>query len=86
MSSLTQNNTYTVALEWLFNSSKFLAEGTGLEVNYLTVHKHTHEQNKTHLIIITPLRFNSPNLGVAMLRLISSLKLGIRCLLNTRMN
>ncbi|CAH3031819.1 unnamed protein product, partial [Porites evermanni] len=26
MSSLTQNNTYTVALEWLFNSSKFLAE------------------------------------------------------------
>ena len=56
MSSLTQNNTYTVALEWyqkdawLFNRSNFSAEGTGLEVNYLTIQKHTHEQNKTHLI------------------------------------
>ena len=56
MSSLTQNKTYTMALEWyqkdvwLFNRSNFSAEGTGLEVNYLTVQKHTHEQNKTHLI------------------------------------
>lgn len=56
MSSLTQNKTYTVALEWyqkdawLFNRSNFSAEGTGLEVNYLTFQKHTHEQNKTHLI------------------------------------
>ena len=49
MSSLTQNKTYTVALEWyqkdawLFNRSNFSAEGTGLEVNYLTIQKHTHE-------------------------------------------
>ena len=56
MSSLTQNNTYTVALEWyqkdawLFNRSNFLAEGLGLQVDYLSVQKHTHEQNKTHLI------------------------------------
>ena len=56
MSSLTQNKTYTVALEWyqkdawLLNRSNFSAEGTGLEVNYLTVQKHTHDQNKTHLI------------------------------------
>ena len=56
MSSLTQNKTYTVALEWyqkdawLFNRSNFSAEGTCLEVNYLTVQKYTHEQNKTHLI------------------------------------
>ena len=56
MSSLTQNKTYTLALEWyqkdawLFNRSNFSAEGTGLEVNYLTIQKHTHEQNKTHLI------------------------------------
>ena len=56
ISSLTQNKTYTMALEWyqkdawLFNRSNFSAEGTGLEVNYLTVQKHTHEQNKTHLI------------------------------------
>ena len=56
MSSLTQNKTYTMALEWyqkdawLFNRSNLSAEGTGLEVNYLTVQKHTHEQNKTHLI------------------------------------
>ena len=39
MSSLTQNNTCTVALEWyqkdawLFNRSNFSAEGTGLEVD-----------------------------------------------------
>ena len=56
MSSLAQKNTYTVALEWyrkdawLFNRSKFLAEGSGLQVDYLSVQKHTHEQNKTHLI------------------------------------
>ena len=56
MSSLMQNNTYTVALEWyqkdawLFNLSNFLAEGSGLQVDYLSVQKHTHEQNKTHLI------------------------------------
>ena len=56
MSSLTQNNTYTVALEWyqkdawLFNRSNFLAEGSGLPVDYLSVQKHTHEQNKAHLI------------------------------------
>ena len=56
MSSLTQNKTYTMALEWyqkdawLLNRSNFSAEGRGLEVNYLTVQKHTHEQNKTHLI------------------------------------
>ena len=56
MSSLTQNNTYTVAFEWyqkdvwLFNRSNFSVEGTGLEVNHLRVQKHTHEQNKTHLI------------------------------------
>ena len=37
MSSLTQNNTYTVALElyqkdeWFFNRSNFSAEGTGLD-------------------------------------------------------
>ena len=53
---LMQNNTYTVALEWyqkdawLFNRSNFLAEGSGLQVDYLSVQKHTHEQNKTHLI------------------------------------
>ena len=56
MTSLTQNNTYTVALEWyqedawLFNRSNFLAEGTGLQVHHLRVEKHTHEQNKTRLI------------------------------------
>ena len=56
MSSLTQNKTLTIALEWyqkdawLFNRSNLSAEGRGLEVNYLTVQKHTHEQNKTHLI------------------------------------
>ena len=37
MSSLTQNNTYTVAFElyqkdeWFFNRSNFSAEGTGLD-------------------------------------------------------
>ena len=56
MSSLTNNKTYTVALEWyqkdawLFNHSTFLAEGSGLTINYLNVKKHTHEQSKTHLI------------------------------------
>ena len=56
MSSLMQNNSYTVALEWyqkdawLFNRSNFLAEGSRLQVDYLSVQKHTHEQNKTHLI------------------------------------
>ena len=56
MSSLMQNNTYTVALEWyqkdawLFNRSNVLAEGSGLQVDYLSVQKHTHELNKTHLI------------------------------------
>ena len=56
MTSLTKNNTYTVALEWyqkdqwLFNKSKFSAEGSGLEIHHITVSKHTHEQNKTHLI------------------------------------
>ena len=56
MSSLTNNKTYTVALEWyqkdawLFNRSSFLAEGTGLTINNLDVKKHTHEHNKTHLI------------------------------------
>ena len=56
MSSLTQNNTYTVALEWyqkdqwLFNHSQFSADGTGLEIHNVTITKHTHEQNKTHLI------------------------------------
>ena len=92
MGSLTQNKTYTMALEWyqkdawLFNRSNFSAEGTGLEVNYLTVQKHTHEQNKTHLIYYPPLQFNLPNLSVTTLHWISSLKLGIHCLLNTRMN
>ena len=43
MTSLTQNNAYTVALEWyqkdawLFNRSNFLAEGSGLQVDYLTI-------------------------------------------------
>ena len=56
MTSLTKNKTYTVALEWfqkdamLFNRSNFSAKGTGLTINHLTVQKHTHEQNKTHLI------------------------------------
>ena len=56
MSSLTNNKTYTVALEWyqkdawLFNRSNFSTGGSGLTVNYLNVKKHTHEQNKTHLI------------------------------------
>ena len=56
MTSLTQNKTYTVALEWyqkdawLFNHSNFSAEETGLDVHHLQVQKHTHEQNKTHLI------------------------------------
>ena len=56
MSSLTSNKTFTVALEWyqkdewLFNHSNFSADGSGLTVNYLSVQKHTHEQNKTHLI------------------------------------
>ena len=56
MSSLTQNNTYTVALEWyqkdqwLFNHSQFSADGTGLEIHNVTITKHTHEQNKTHWI------------------------------------
>ena len=56
MSSLIRNKTYTVALEWyqkdewLFNRSKFSAEGTGLQVHHLRAEKHTHEQNKTHLI------------------------------------
>ena len=56
MSSLTRNKTYTVALEWyqkdawLFNHSTFAATGTGLTVNHLRIQKHTHEQNKTHLI------------------------------------
>ena len=56
MSSLTQNKTYTAALEWyqkdawLFNRSNFSAEGMGLQVHHLRVEKHTLEQNKTHLI------------------------------------
>ena len=56
MSSLTQNNSYTVALEWyqkdawLFNHSNFNADGLHLKVDHLTVQKHTHEQNKRHLI------------------------------------
>ena len=56
MSSLTQNKTYTVALEWyqkdawLFNRSNFSVKGTGLTVNHVRIQKHTHEQNKTHLI------------------------------------
>ena len=56
MSSLKQNNSYTVALEWyqkdawLFNRSNFGADGSGSKVDYMTVQKHTHEQNKTHLI------------------------------------
>ena len=56
MSSLTQNNSYTVALEWyqkdawLLNHSNFNADGLHLKVDHLTVQKHTHEQNKTHLI------------------------------------
>ena len=56
MTSLTQNNTYSVALEWyqkdqwLFNRSQFSADGTGSEIHNVTVPKHTHEQNKTHLI------------------------------------
>ena len=47
MSSLTNNETYTVALEWyqkdawLFNRSNFSAEGSGLTVNYLNVKKHS---------------------------------------------
>ena len=35
---------------WLFNRSKFSAEGTDLQVHHLGAEKHTHEQNKTHLI------------------------------------
>ena len=56
MASVTENNAYTVALEWyqkdqwLLNHSHFSADGTGLEINHFTVQKHTHEQNKTHLI------------------------------------
>ena len=56
MSSLTQNKAYTVALEWyekdawLFNRANFSADDKGLEVHHLRVQKHTHEQNKTHLI------------------------------------
>ena len=56
MSSLKQNNSYTVALEWyqkdawLFNRSNFNVDGSGLKVDYLSIQKHTHEQNKTHLI------------------------------------
>ena len=46
MSSLTQNKTYTVALEW-YQKDAWLFKG--LEVKYLTIQKHTHEQNKTHL-------------------------------------
>lgn len=56
MSALTQNKAYTVALEWyekdawLFNRSNFSTDGKGLELHHLPVQKHTHEQNKTHLI------------------------------------
>ena len=56
MSSLTNNHTYTVALEWyqkdawLYNRSTFSVDGSGLTVNHLNVKKHTHEQSKTHLI------------------------------------
>ena len=56
MGSLSQNKPYTAVLKWyqkdawLFNRSTFKAEGTGLTVHYLRIQKHTHEQNKTHLI------------------------------------
>ena len=56
MSSLTQNKTYTVALEWyqkdawLFHRSNFTVKGTGLRVDHVRSEQHTHEQNKTHLI------------------------------------
>ena len=46
MSSLTQNKSYTVALEW-HQKDAWLFKG--LEVKYLTIQKHTHEQNKTRL-------------------------------------
>ena len=48
MSSLKQNNSYTVALEWyqkdawLFNRSNFNVDGSGLKVDYLSIQKHTH--------------------------------------------
>ena len=83
MSSLTQNNTCTVALEWyqkdawLFNRCNFWAEGTGLEVNYLTVQKHTHEQNKTHLIYCHTMTIQFTK---------SVTDNAIHCLLNTRVN
>ena len=35
---------------WLFNRSNFSVDGKGLELHHLPVQKHTHEQNKTHLI------------------------------------
>ena len=56
MSSLTQNKTYTVALEWyqkdawLFHRSNFTVKRTGLRVDHVRSEQHTHEQNKTHLI------------------------------------
>ena len=67
MSSLTQNNTYTVALEWyqkdewLFNRSNFSADGT----NYFTTQKHTHEHNKTHLIYYHTLTIQFTKTGPA---------------------
>ena len=75
MSSLTQNKTYTVALEWyqkdafLFNTSTFSVDGTGLKVDHLRVQKHTHEQDKTHLIYYHTLtiQFSKTSSGSAKL-------------------
>ena len=77
MSSLTNNKTYTVALEWyqkdawLFNRSTFSAEGTGLTVNHLRIQKHTHEQNKSHLIYYHTLtiQFTKKSSGTATLNI-----------------
>lgn len=75
MTSLTQNNTYTVALQWyqkdqwLFNHSQFSADETGLEIHNVTVSKHTHEQNKTRLIYYhtLPIQFTRSVRGNATL-------------------
>ena len=77
MSLLTRNKTYTVALEWyqkdawLFNRSNFTTGGSGLTVNYVNVKKHTHEQDKTHLIYYHTLtiQFTKTSSGNATLQI-----------------
>ena len=60
MSSLTRNKTYTVALEWyqkdewLFNRSKFSAEGTGLQVHHLEAEKLARHYGLKVKVLIPP--------------------------------